>query len=177
MRALIEQMRNPNLSPCKGILYGKDLHGQMNACIDGVINEMAINNGVPSHWIELEDAVEDYPSIWEAEQPDRNGAEPFGIYYIDPSNTAIPEAVLYHGMSIVEGKHLVDVFNCDPQFVRDVINKKYETSFGTKSTAKLNDIIFDNGANPLLMMADILEHLLDKPYTTGWHDRIRAWHQ
>ncbi len=65
VRELIRELRRPDLMPCRGFLYRRDAAGQLSACIEGVINEMAIRNGLPALWVEMEIEVDDGPiTIW-----------------------------------------------------------------------------------------------------------------
>ena len=93
IRELIAEMRRPDLTPCSGFLYRQDAAGNLSACIEGVINEMAIRNGLPALWVEMDIEGDDAPiTIWEVEPPTPDGAEP-----TETSNTVLMEALLYHG--------------------------------------------------------------------------------
>ena len=75
---------------------------------------------------------------------------------MDAANVAILEAPLYHGLSVQEGRHAVDILECDHSFIRAVIN----------------DRLLKDGANPLHVMADVFERLLGKPGAGSWHPRV-----
>ncbi len=78
---------------------------------------------------------------------------------MDAANVAIPEALLYHVHSVEEGHHVVDILECNNSFIRAVIN----------------DRLLKDGANPLHVMADVFERLLEKPGTGNWHPRVNQW--
>ena len=171
IRELIAEMRRPDLTPCSGFLYRQDAAGNLSACIEGVINEMAIRNGLPALWVEMDIEGDDGPiTIWEAEPPTPDGAEP-----TETSNTVLMEALLYHGFDMPDGHLAIDILDCDPAFIRTVINERHGTSFGTDYGARLNDKLIERGANPLLVAADIFEHLLERPNRNIWHTQINDW--
>ena len=172
VQELIKELRRPDLTPSQDFLYRQDTAGTLSACIEGIVNEMAIRNGLPAEWLamEIEDGEGTPITIWEVKPPSRDGVEP-----IETSNAALPEALLYHGFDMADGKLSIDILDCDPVFIRTVINTRHGMSFGASSGAVLNDQLIRQGANPLLIAADILEHLLDRPNRGIWDDRINHW--
>lgn len=46
VQTLITALRDPQLAPCKQFLYLLDSAGQLAACYEGVVNEMAIRGGL-----------------------------------------------------------------------------------------------------------------------------------
>lgn len=172
VQELIQELRRPDLTPSRGFLYRQDTAGALSACIEGVVNEMAIRNGLPAEWLamEIEDGEGTPITIWEVEPPSPDGVEP-----IETSNAALPEALLYHGFDMPDGKLSIDILDCDPVFIRTVINTRHGTSFGARSGAILNDQLISQGVNQLLIAADIFEHLLDRPNQGIWDGRINHW--
>ena len=170
---LVRELRNPELEPGSGHLYRQEENGPMTACVEGVINEMAIRGGLPAFWFDFED--DDNATVWDAEQPDRDGTEPFGYRFVDAANVAIPEALLYHGLSVAEGRHVVDILECDSSFIRSVINDRHGVALGADTLPGVNDRLLKDGANPLHVMADVFEHLLEKPAAGSWHPRVNRW--
>ena len=171
VQELIEELRRPDLTPNQGFLY-RQAAGALSACIEGIVNEMAIRDGLPAEWLAME--IEDWEgtpiTVWEVELPWRDGVEP-----IESSNAALPEALLYHGFDMPDGKLSIDILDCDPVFIRTVINIRHGMSFGASRRAVLNDQIILQGGNPLIIAADIFEHLLDRPNRGIWDGRINHW--
>lgn len=92
--------------------------------------------------LEIEDT--NLITIWEVEQPDRKGVEPYGIHCIGPTNVALPEALLYHGLMVQDdGRHPFDILECKPEFIREVINTRHGISMGADYGAKVNDRLID----------------------------------
>ena len=172
VQELIRELRRPELAPCREYLYRQDADGNLSACIEGVVNEMAIRNGLPAMWAEMEIEGEDGEAItiWEIEPPTRNGTEA-----TETSNRALKEALLYHGFEMQDGHLAIDILDCDPTFIRTVINVRHGTSFGTDYGASLNDKLVGSGANPLTVTADILEHLLEQLDRSIWHGQVNRW--
>ena len=172
VQELIRELRRPDLTPCRGFLYRQDADGNLSACIEGVINEMAIRNGIPAMWAEMEIEGEDGEAItiWEIEPPTKNGAETN-----ETSNRALKEALLYHGFNMQDGHLAIDLLDCDPTFIRTVINVQHGTAFGTDYGARLNDKLVESATNPLTVTADILEHLLERLDRSIWHGQINRW--
>ena len=172
VQELIQELRRPDLKPSQGFLYRQDNTGALSACIEGVVNEMTIRNGLPAEWVamEIEDEQGTPITIWEVEPPPPDGVEP-----IETSNTALPEALLYHGFNMPDGKLSINILDCDPVFIRTVINTQHGTSFGANHGAILNDQLTRQGTNLLLLAADIFEHMLDRPNQGIWHGRINQW--
>ena len=135
---LIAELRRPDLQPCSGFLYRKEAGQPLQACIDGVINEMAIRGGVPGAWTEYTDADDENVIFWDIEQPDRGGEEPFGLLFTDAPTVAMPEALFYHGLDVQDGQHIIDIMQCDPTFIRSVINGRHGLAMGTATTVKTN---------------------------------------
>ena len=171
---LINEMRRPDLAPCRGFLYQRDADGNLSACIEGIVNEMAIRNGLPALWVEMKITEDDDKliTIWEVQPPTLDGTEP-----AETSNAALPEALLYHGFNMPDGRLEVDILDCDPDFIQTVINERHGTSFGADYGAILNDKLIRQGANPLLVAADMLEHLLERPNLNMWHSQINQLEQ
>ena len=169
VRELIQELRRPDLTPHRGFLYHQDAAGNLSACIEGVVNEMALRNGLAAEWTELEIEDDDGEpiTVWEVEPTTSNGAEP-----TETSNVALPEALLYHGFNMPEGRLEIDILDCDPAFIRTVINERHGTSFGADRGARLNDQLIKRGTNPLLVVADMLEHLVERPNSSMWHSQI-----
>ena len=169
IRELIDELRNPNLLPGRGHLYAQAKDGRLLACIEGVVNEMASRNSVPAQWVNMEiDGPDSEPlTIWEIMPPCHQNYDT-----VESSNRALPEALLYHGFDMPEGNLVVDALDCSPAFIREVINEKYGIAFGDDSAAVLNDKLQRQDVNPLHVMADILEHVAEKPHSCIWHGRI-----
>ena len=91
---------------------------------------------------------------------------------MDATNVAIPEALLYHGLSVAEGRHVVDILECDSSFIRSVINDRHGVALGADTLPGVNDRLLKDGANPLHVMADVSERLPEKPDVDGWHPRV-----
>ena len=53
-----------------------------------------------------------------------------------------------------DGHFAIDILDCDPTFIRTVINVQHGTSFGKDYGASLNDKLVESGANPLTVTAD-----------------------
>ena len=88
-----------------------------------------------------------------------------------------PAALYYHGFNASEGSVHIDIFDCDPDFIRGTINGKHGCSFGSDPAAGLHDKLVRQGVDALRMTADLLEHLLERPKSSLWHPRIYQWHQ
>ena len=140
-----------------------------------MINDQAIRGGVPMYWNEAEefpdedDDDERLRLVWDMEQPE------FGHHFLKDTNVALPEALLYHGMALEDGGHVVDVMECDMGFVRRVVNDVHGVSFGALRTFRLNDEAYGAGAHPLRLMADLLEHLMERGPLDSWHPRVNDW--
>ena len=171
VRALVAELRKPEITPCRGYLYTMDAQGKLNACIEGVINDMAIRAGIPADWTETTIQWEDdeHVTFWEA-YPDGDDKDTAGS-----ANRALPDALLYHGFDMPEGQFLINALDCDPGFIRETINSKHGFAFGVLPAASLNDDLIEKDVNPLLVTADLLEHLLTKPLSSIWHPRINGW--
>ena len=171
MQALIHELRSPDLNPGLGHLYAKDEAGNLSACIEGVINEMAVRGGMPAAWAEMEIEGPDdgFLTIWEIYPPYRAGEE-------DPEtvNRALPEALSYHGFNMPDGRFLLDVLDCDLGFIREAVNERHGVIFGAQQAENLNDDLVKQGANPLRLAADVLEHLMDRP-SNAWDERVNPW--
>ena len=83
--------------------------------------------------------------------------------WLDATNVAIPEALLYHGLSVEEGRHVVDILECDHSLIRGVINDKHGAAMGADALPKIKDRLLKEGSNPLHVMADVFERLPEKP--------------
>ncbi len=83
--------------------------------------------------------------------------------------------MLYHGFDMPEGRFAIDILDCDPVFIRTVINERHGTSFGADYGARPNDKIIERGTNPLLVAADIFKHLIERPERSIWHNRVNQW--
>ena len=172
VRDLIAELRRTDLNPSRGHLYAQNDNGDLMACIEGVINDMAIEGGVPATWVDMEiDGPDEEPlTVWEVMPPETGQGNA-----VEYSNRALPEALLYHGFDMPDGNFVIDALDGDVEFIREVINGRHGASFGVDPGAGLNDSLVKQGVNPLLLAADILEHLLDKPLHSAWHERINAW--
>lgn len=169
VRELIQELRRKDLTPCRGALYRRNANGTMSACVEGVINDMAIRGGINAQWIEYEteddagNAITTWDAMCIASEQHRA---------IEPVNRALGHALLYHGMDLPGGQLIIDILECDPDFIRRVINEKHGITLGYQSGASMNDSLVSQDANPLLVAADIIEHLLEKPSRSPWHSRI-----
>jgi hypothetical protein len=173
IRELVQELRRPDLTPCRGVLYEQVQNNAIGACVEGVINEMAIRGGVPATWEEYDLSEDDELTriTWEILPPDDpRGAETESV------PTALPEALLYHGFNIEDGGLCIDVLECDNAFIREVVNGRHNTSFGAAKAATLNDRMMAEGVNTLLLTADIFEHLMERPNRNIWHHTVNPWH-
>lgn len=171
--SLVTLMRNPHIAPCRAVLYATRPGRLDMACIDGLINQNAYQGGVPIIWDSWEDPQTDHQINWYAWLPDRPQPSHLEYHQERELHAAVPEAFIYHGFRIVDTRTEVDALDCHPTFIREVINRRHNTSFGCIPTTKFNDHIFSSGlANPLHLMADILEHLKDRPHSSIWHNSI-----
>ena len=91
---------------------------------------------------------------------------------MDAANVAIPEALLHHGLSVEEGRHLVDILECDSSFIRSVINDRHGVAMGADALRNISDRPLKDDANPFHVMADVSERLPEKPDADGWHPRV-----
>ena len=66
---------------------------------------------------------------------------------MDATNVAIPEALLNHGLSVAEGRHLVDILECDSSFIRAVIADKHGVAMGADALPSVNDRLLNDGTN------------------------------
>lgn len=175
VRTLSDLLADRTLAPCNDFLYMQRQDGVMRACIEGVINKAAIDAGVPAEWLEAEHPDIDGLTYWDVEQPDRHGTHPFGRILAEPNNIALPEALLYHGICVVEGRSLFDVLDCDYEFIAACINTKHGAVLGCDRLDNVNRKLIGQGANPLLVMSDVLRHLEGKPHCGFWHNRVSEW--
>ena len=173
---LTRELRRPEITPCAGELYITG-NGRLQACISGIINDMAIRGGVPALWTDTEHPDLEDSLQWEVLPPPTNGANPQEDESRETTNELLPEAALYHGLNLEEGRHHVDAMDLDLEF-RLYLNHTYGAALGYTSTPQLNDRwVQDHGANPLLAFADILDHMLQRPHTSFWHHRVYDWAQ
>ena len=175
VRDLITELRRADLTPCSDFLYASMPDGAMHASIDGVINDLAQRAGVPLDWLDVgpqqirPSDTSESTATWEIIHPERGGGAPFGPMLNEDGGVAAPEALLFHGFNLSEGQTLVDTMDCQVRFIGDVINGRHGIVFGCYPTTELNDAVHRQGANPLTLMADILEHLLSRPLASIWH--------
>ena len=172
---LYELMGDRTLAPCNDFLYMRRGDGAMRACVEGVINKAAIDAALPVEWLECGHADLDDVVYWDVEQPDRGDTRPFGSIFVDSVNLALPEALLYHGMNVDEGKSLLDILDCDRDFIREFVNIKHGAVLGCDRLSKVNRKLIGQGVNPLPLMADLLRHLVGKPHCGFWHPRVNEW--
>ncbi len=88
---------------------------------------------------------------------------------MDATNVAIPEALLNHGLSVAEGRHVMDILECDSSFISAMIDDKHGVTMGADALPSVNDRLLNDGTNPLHVMADVFEHPLEKPGAGSWH--------
>ena len=168
---LIAALRRPGLAPSRGHLYQRNANGTLSACIEGVVNDLAIRAGVPAYWIEMEvDGPDERPvTVWEAMPLQDDTSE--------TTNRVLPEALFYHGLDMPDGAFYIDVLDCDREFIRRVLNGRHGISFEVEPAAGLNDSLIRQGANPLLVAADLLDHLMTRPLSSVWHPTVNYWAQ
>lgn len=172
VRGLIAELRRTNLNPSRGHLYAQNANGDLMACIKGVINDMAIEGGVPATWVDMEiDGPDEEPlTVWEVMPPETDQSDT-----VETTNRALPEALpvprlryarwkLCHRRSGLRRRLLQ---RSHQQPVRRIIWRQC----GRWPERQLGQA----GVNPLPLAADILEHLMDKPLRSAWHRRINAW--
>lgn len=105
VRDLISELRSPRLKPGRGHLYAQTSEENLLACIEGVVNEMAVRGGVPAEWVDMEiDGPDDEPlTMWEILPPASEADD-----NVESGNRALPEALLYHGFDMPDGNLVVD---------------------------------------------------------------------
>ncbi len=64
-----------------------------------------------------------------------------------------------------------------PRFRRGsvAINDRHGVALGADALPGVNDRLLKDGANPLHVMADVFERLLEKPGAGSWHPRVNQW--
>ena len=64
---------------------------------------------------------------------------------MDATNVAILETPLYHGLSVEEGRHVVDIMECDNSFIRTVINDRHGVAGDARRAGKLFSLFLKVG--------------------------------
>lgn len=173
--ALTRELRRPDITPIKAYLYARTEDGVTCACIGGIINDLAIRGGINAEWTEtdwlLPSGEYSTGTAWETtvtpDDPDGSREENFSL--------PIPEAALYHGLNLEQNLPFYDLSEMSPEFWR-FVNREHGAALGAESVVKLNDRHIGTSTNPLLLYADILDHMLGIPQANFWHPHVNQWH-
>ena len=189
-KAVIE-LRRDDLVPCRRESYRLNPSGQIMASIQGVLNEMAIRNGLDAKWTEQ--------PHWEPEDNDPDGwtegvhfrtslnnpiRHTYHQYQHDnprtPTGSALPEALIWHGMKITpEGQHYTGVHLLDAR-VRKPLYLHGCQNLTELPIGMVNDMLYETkfhtvtseSINPLHTFADLMETLAEKPEHEFWDPAI-----
>lgn len=171
---LIQELRRPDVTPIAGALYATTARGEQCACIGGIITDMAVRGGLTAKWLEadwlLPSGEYREGNAWNISRT----SEYRGPDQDEDLNVPLPEACLYHGLGTQENMHHIDMCDMEPAFWRQV-NRDHDAALGYDSVVTLNDRHIGTPTNPLRLYADILEQMLQHPYTGLWHSRVRQW--
>ena len=189
-KAVIE-LRRDDLVPCRRESYRLNPSGQIMASIQGVLNEMAIRNGLDAKWTEQ--------PHWEPEDNDPYGW-PEGVHFRTslnnpvrhtyhqyqsanprtPTGSALPEALIWHGMKMTpEGQHYTSVHLLDA-WVRKPLYLHGCQNLAELPIGMVNDMLYETkfhtvtseSINPLHAFADLMEALTEKPEHEFWDPAI-----